>query len=110
MVSRIGDRATFEALRRSRNRARRGPISVTYAVVAAAEEPAVAYALGRRTGGAVVRNRIRRRLRAAVAQGTAGLAPGAYLVSAGPEAAELPFEELRETLVAAMRQAGEARR
>jgi len=98
---RIRDRATFEALRRSAGRARRGPVTVTYADAGSAPAPRVAYAVGRRSGTAVTRNRIRRRLRAAMAQ-VDGLGPGAYLVAAGPEAADLPFEELRTQLSAAM--------
>ena len=70
---RIRDRATFEALRRAGTRARRGPVTVTYAAVGTAPVPRVAYAVGRRTGNAVIRNRLRRRLRAAV--GTAGAGP-----------------------------------
>jgi ribonuclease P protein component len=47
----------------------------------------------------VARNRVRRRLRAAVRACAAQLAPGAtYLVSAGPEAVTMPFTELVETL------------
>jgi ribonuclease P protein component len=63
----------------------------------------VAYAVGRRVGGAVVRNRVRRRLRAAIREHEALLAPGAaYLVSVGPEAAALPYRELDAHLVAAL--------
>ena len=101
MAWRIRDRATFEALRRSGTRARRGPVTVTYAAVGAAPEPRVAYAIGRRVGTAVVRNRVRRRLRAAV--GTVDeLAPGAYLVAAGADAAGQTYEELREEVAQAM--------
>ncbi|HAM01006.1 MAG TPA: ribonuclease P protein component, partial [Acidimicrobiaceae bacterium] len=82
---RIRDRATFEALRRSGARARRGSVTVTYSSVGAAPEPRIAYAVGRRAGTAVTRNRLRRRLRAAVGHAPR-LAPGAYLVAAGPEA------------------------
>ena len=109
MAWRIRDRATFEALRRSPARARRGPVSVTYAPVGEADEPRVAYAVGRRVGGAVSRNRVRRRLRAAV-QDAAGLSPGAYLVGAGPEALRLGFEELRENVTKAMTAAGQPAR
>jgi ribonuclease P protein component len=57
--------------------------------------PRVAYGVGRDIGGAVARNRVRRRLRAAVAACEARLADGtAYLVSAGPEALTMPFSEL----------------
>lgn len=59
----------------------------------------------------MVRNRIRRRLRAVVRElnsgastgdGT-GLVPGAYLFGAGPEAATIPYEELRRTVTEAVR-------
>ena len=101
MVWRIGDRATFEALRRSGRRARRGPVTVTYAPVGEGPQARVAYAVGRRVGNAVTRNRVRRRLRAAVAQ-AAGLRPGAYLVAAGPAAAGTDYEELRRQVATAM--------
>ncbi len=58
----------------------------------------VAYAIGRPVGGAVLRNRVRRRLRAVVAEFDRNdglLEPGAYLIAAGREAADLPFETLR---------------
>ncbi len=62
--------------------------------------PRVAYAVGRPVGSAVERNRLRRRLRAVVS--ASGPAPGAYLVSAGPGARDLGFEELRTTVAKAM--------
>jgi len=61
--------------------------------------PRVAYAIGRSTGNAVVRNRIRRRLRAALQADVAHLRPGAaYLVGAGPAASEYTVSELHRTL------------
>ena len=49
--------------------------------------PRVAYAVGRSVGNAVQRNRLRRRLRAAVAEHRGLLRPdAAYLFSAGPRA------------------------
>jgi ribonuclease P protein component len=54
----------------------------------------VAYAIGKRVGGAVVRNRLRRRLRAVFAGLPAAAVPaGDYLVGAAPEAAVLTFAE-----------------
>lgn len=102
MVWRIRDRTTFEELRRNGRRARRGPILVVYLPGPADRPPRVAYAVGRRVGRAVVRNRVRRRLRAVVGSLAPELAPGAYLVSAGPEAVGMGFEELTRTVRAAI--------
>jgi len=56
-------------------------------------------------GNAVRRNRLRRRLRAAVAGASDAMAPGAYLFGAGPEAVTMPFaaieHEVRELVEAA---------
>ena len=66
----------------------------------------MAYAVGG-VGNAVVRNRLRRRLRAAVAGAEAELdAGGAYLVSARREALTMPFDALVEALRALLRAAG----
>ena len=62
----------------------------------------MAYAVGRSVGGAVRRNRARRRLRAAVAALDHRLASGAYLLGAGEEVVTMDFAELRafiETLI-----------
>ena len=106
---RIRDRATFEALRHG-PRTRRGHITVTFAVVGGDSEPRVAYAVGKRVGGAVVRNGLRRRLRAVVADISGSLEPGAYLVAAGREAVGLPYEDLKAQVTAAMTSASRDRR
>lgn len=62
--------------------------------------PRVAYAVSRAVGPAVVRNRVRRRLRAAVRE--LAPAPGDYLVSASPSAAGASFSQLRGHLAAAL--------
>lgn len=100
LIWRIRDRDTFVALRHSRRRARRGPVTVTW--IDAPPPPRVAYAVGRKAGSAVVRNRIRRRLRAAVRLDASTLPPGAYLVGASSSAASVPFTELRTSLREAM--------
>lgn len=67
-----------------------------------------AFAISRKVGNAVTRNRVRRRLRAilrdldrADATAGSGLAPGAYLVSVRPEAADLPYRRLADDVAAA---------
>jgi ribonuclease P protein component len=101
-VWRVRDRATFLALHSSRRRVRRGSITVTFAPGAPTDPTQVAYAIGRKVGGAVVRNRLRRRLRAIVAELESALAPGAYLLGATAEAAGLSFGELRVVVSEAM--------
>jgi ribonuclease P protein component len=68
------------------------------------QPPCVAYAVSRPVGTAVVRNRVRRRLRALVAAAAAdgALAPGDYLISAQPSAAERAYAELGRDLRAAL--------
>jgi ribonuclease P protein component len=97
LIARIRDRATFEALA-ERPRRRRGTLSVRH--LPDGDDARVAYAIGRTAGGAVARNRIRRRIRAALAEldRTGRLAPGAYLVGAGAPAMTMPYAELLATL------------
>ena len=76
-------------------------MTVTYAAAGSAPLPRVGYAVNRRVGNAVTRNRLRRRLRAAV-DGTGALAPGAYLVGAGPGALDIEYEELKNHVATAM--------
>jgi len=101
---RISDRASFDALRRDGRRARRGPISVTWLAAAdPALPPRAGFAVGR-AGGAVARNRVRRRLRAALRElGRTGRLPsGTYLVGGGAAVAELPWTDLVATLADAV--------
>lgn len=69
-----------------------------------ADRADVAYAIGKPVGPAVVRNRVRRRLRAAVAE----LDPtaGTYLIATSPAAAASSYQALRDDLAAALDQAG----
>jgi len=97
LIWRVRDRATFAALARAERHVQ-GPITVRV-VRSEAEGPArVAYAVsGARN--AVARNRLRRRLRAAVRGADADLVSGAaYLVSARREALTMPFDTLVDTL------------
>jgi len=98
LIWRVRDRATFAALRRGR-RVRRGLLTVAWLPEAhdparSAPPPRVAFAISRKVGPAVRRNRVRRRLCELARQ--SGLAPGAWLVIVNPGAAEAPFATLAE--------------
>jgi ribonuclease P protein component len=94
LIWRIRDRATFDALTSARRR-RRGPISMTFLPGDPSIPPRVAYAVGKRVGPAVVRNRVRRRLRAATLAHRSELQPGGgYLFGAAPAAGAAPFAEI----------------
>jgi ribonuclease P protein component len=66
----------------------------------------IAYAIPRRIGGAVVRNRIRRRCRAAVDALAGELLPGAYLISPAGSCRAVPFEALLGSLRSSLASAG----
>jgi ribonuclease P protein component len=105
---RITDRRSFDALRRSRSRARRGPVAVTW--LAPTDEgtpPRAGFTVPRTVGGAVLRNRIRRRLRAALRelQRDGRLPAGTYLVAGQASVAELPWPELVALLDATLAEA-----
>ena len=106
LIGRLGDRAGFARLRAEGRRTRAGAVTVTFAPGAPDGSARVAYAIGRRVGGAVVRNRVRRRLRAIVAQLDPPPRPGDYLIGVGPAAAEASFGELRTMVCEALRKAG----
>src|SRR5262249_61115042 len=79
LIWRVRDRATFEALARA-PRQRVGGIALRSCRDGSTAPPRVAFAVGRRAGSAVARNRVRRRLRAAIDGCRVDLAPGgAYL-------------------------------
>lgn len=67
----------------------------------------VGFAVGRRLGGAVVRNRIRRRLREALRQELFGVPPGTdVVIVARPGCLDAHFGGLREALRIALKKAG----
>jgi ribonuclease P protein component len=73
------------------------------------DPPRVAYAIGRSVGSAVDRNRIRRRLRAAVAACASDLAAGgAYLFGAERSVLTLGFNDLCVAVASLVRRAVEA--
>lgn len=98
VVRRVSDRATFVALRTASRRARRGPVTVAYTTIGQGPQPRVAYAIPKSVGSATLRNRIRRRLRAALSGIADDLPAGAYLLSGRRDVAEISFPELQDAV------------
>jgi ribonuclease P protein component len=73
------------------------------------DEFAVAYAVSKTVGNAVVRNRIRRQLRAIFDYERAAIVPGLYLIKCDISAKDLPYDQLRKHVVDALER-GELRR
>ncbi len=68
----------------------------------------VAFLTPKRIGGAVIRNRLRRRMREIYRRVSGAPARDVYLVwIARPAATELPFAELRDCMLALLRRAGQ---
>ncbi|WP_420452048.1 ribonuclease P protein component [Ilumatobacter sp.] len=95
MIERIRTRDTFVRLRREGRRVRIEPLWCTYSIEPASDTAEVAFAINRAVGNAVVRNRLRRRLRAILSG--LDVPHGSYLVGCRPAAAELTFDQLRGT-------------
>ena len=109
LIWRVRDRGTFEAFARA-PRHRVGPVSLRFSGGESVDPPRVAYAIGRRVGSAVERNRIRRRMRASVAACVDDLAPGgAYLFGAERAVLTLGFADLCEAVARLVRRASEPR-
>ena len=112
LIAPITDRATFRALSR---RGRRGKVEqLRLSAILEHDESVssngdedgprgpstvrVAFAISRRVGGAVIRNRLRRRLRAIIGElqrsADDPLPPGSYLFLAEPGLGQVPYAEL----------------
>lgn len=108
LIWRVRDRHTFARLSTGR-RYRSGPVSVVVmpsvdALNALPGPPRVAYAIGKRVGPAVTRNRVRRRLRACVRRHAHALSPGSiYLFGASPAAGAAPFGDLDQAVARLLR-------
>lgn len=99
MIWRIRTRGEFSQIAAEGRRVRAGVLWCSYVLdpPGIATPPRVAFALGRALGPAVVRNRVRRRLRVALqaASSSGALPPGSYLIGAQPGAATRSFTELQ---------------
>lgn len=79
---------------------------MTFAADRGLSGPRVAFALNRHRGTAVVRNRLRRRLRALFRELATDLAPGRYLVGVRVAASALTYRRTRAELTRLLSAAG----
>ncbi|HBX09748.1 MULTISPECIES: ribonuclease P protein component [Candidatus Neomicrothrix] len=95
MTWRLTGRQAFRSLRQAGSKGHSGPVTVI-AAPTSANRPRVAFALGKRLGPAVTRNRVRRRLRhlMADAERRGTLVTKDYLIVGGPAISNLSFDEL----------------
>lgn len=102
---RIGDQQSFRRLLASPRRARSDLLAVQW--VPLAEGPVrLAAAASRKVGGAVVRNRLRRRVRACIRELSPSLPPCLLMVRLSPAAASASYHALSAALVQALQATG----
>jgi len=95
-------RSGFQKLK-SASTARSGPIAVSWAPGPLPPPPVLSFAISKKVGKAVMRNRLRRRLREAVRH-YPGLPGGAYLVRTSVAAASLSSGDLHHHVTRAISQ------
>jgi ribonuclease P protein component len=92
LIWRVRERSAFRRLGVEGRRTRAGALWCTFVIDPTITPPQVAFAIGRAHGPAVVRNRLRRRLRALLS--AAPPPAGLYLFGAQPIAAQRSSAEL----------------
>jgi ribonuclease P protein component len=97
LIWRLRARRDFTQLSSEGRRARAGVLWCTYLHDSTDLPPRVAFAVGRAVGPAVVRNQLRRRLRALLASSDPDLTlpSGSFLIGATPAAGTRSFVELQ---------------
>lgn len=92
LIDRIRHRDAFTRLRRNGVRVRIDPLWCSFVPDSEVVPPQVAFAIGRASGSAVQRNRLRRRLRAILHD--CDVPPGLLLIGVGPHANKCSFDDL----------------
>lgn len=106
LISGISDRAVFAALRAEGQQVRSRDLRLRFLLGDGSSQPQVAYAISKKVGNAVVRNRMRRRLRVLFAEhldepSVVSLSAGLVIVM--PSATKRSFPELHDQVVELMK-------
>jgi ribonuclease P protein component len=100
LIDRIRHRDAFTRLRRNGVRVRIDPLWCSFVPDSEVVPPQVAFAIGRASGSAVQRNRLRRQLRAILRE--CDVPPGLLLIGVAPHANERSFSDLSRSAHAMM--------
>jgi ribonuclease P protein component len=103
---RVRTRRQFALFATPTGRGQSGPLRVSFVAQESSQYPDVAYAISRRVGNAVSRNRIRRQLRALVDDLNPQPRSGLYLIRCGFETGNLSYDQLHHHLHQALVRAG----
>ncbi|NNN13397.1 MAG: ribonuclease P protein component [Acidimicrobiaceae bacterium] len=105
-MERLSKRSDFDELKKAGRRFAGRNVSIVF-VKRDSEGPAlVGFAISKRVGNAVVRNRIRRRLRAISASAEAAFTSGSYLIAVKPSAKDSGYWELKADMDSVLRKIG----
>jgi ribonuclease P protein component len=97
-LGRIGAPKTFRQLRTPDRRVKAGPIFMAFLDPRPGlDHPEVAFAISKACGGAVVRNKVRRRLKNSLHH-QPEMRPGSYLIRTDPSVAAATFAEIDQWL------------
>jgi ribonuclease P protein component len=104
VVHSLRGRSVFDELHRRGRRVRKSGVTVTFLSRPDDEHLSLGFSIGRNVGSAVVRNRVRRRLRSIVAETGAPTQSGWLLITVSPALGQAEYGELQRVVTAALRE------
>ncbi len=102
MPGRVSTRRQFAEFSTPTGRGQSGSLRVVFVEHPGQGSCAVAFAISKKVGNAVVRNRIRRQLRAAIDGLSPAPHPGLYLIKCAKGTGQLSYDEIQQHLRAAL--------
>lgn len=105
MPGRVSTRRQFAEFATPTGRGQSGPLRIVFVERSSQASCDVAYAISRKVGNAVVRNRIRRRLRAVMDGFVPAPRSGLFLIKCGNGTGQLSYDEIQHHLQVALTRA-----
>ncbi|NNN19550.1 MAG: ribonuclease P protein component [Acidimicrobiaceae bacterium] len=94
----LSSKKSFRRLTETGDRARSRSLSLVYRLDDSLDTINVAYSVGKKVGKAVIRNKVKRRLRSLVREHSNQMPNGDYLVMVSPKVVDRRFTELRDEM------------